>query len=67
MVSIKNVEHIVIYKDPDLAHACNQGSIVLLQNGELFLGFNEERYPIHTDSGQACFMKSNDVGKTWDP
>ena len=67
MVSIKDVEHVFVYKDPDLAHACNQVSIVLLQNGELFLGFNEERYPIHADSGQSCFIKSVDGGRTWDP
>ena len=67
MVSIKDVDHVIVYKDPDLAHACNQVSIVLLENGELFLGFNEERYPINADSGQSCFIKSTDGGKTWDP
>ena len=67
MVSIKNVEHIMVYKDPELAHACNQVSIVLLQNGELFLGFNEERYPVHADSGQSCYIKSYDGGRTWNP
>jgi len=66
-VRIRNVEHVVVYKDPGLAHACNQVSIVLLQNGELFLGFNEERYPVHADSGQSCFIKSTDGGRTWDP
>jgi sialidase-1 len=66
-VSIKDVEHVVVYKDPNLAHACNQTSIVLLQNGELLLGFNEERYPVHADSGQSCFIKSTDGGKTWNP
>ena len=66
MVSIKDVEHIMVYKDPELAHACNQVSIVLLQNGELFMGFNEERYSIHADSGQSCFIKSTDGGRTWD-
>ena len=66
-VSIQDVEHVVVYKDPNLAHACNQVSIVLLQNGDLFLGFNEERYPVHADSGQSCFIKSRDGGKTWDP
>lgn len=66
MVNIKDVEHVSVYKDPELAHACNQASIVLLQNGELFLGFNEERYPVHADSGQSCFIKSNDGGRTWD-
>ncbi|MHA1804600.1 MAG: sialidase family protein [Promethearchaeota archaeon] len=67
MINIKDVEHVVAYKDPELAHACNQGSLILLQNGELLLGFNEERYPVHADSGQACFIKSKDGGKTWDP
>lgn len=67
MVELKNVEHVMVYKDPELAHACNQISIVLLQNGELFMGFNEERYPVHADSGQSCFIKSTDGGKTWDP
>ncbi|MHA2185183.1 MAG: sialidase family protein [Promethearchaeota archaeon] len=67
MVNLKEFKHIFVYKDPDLAHACNQVSIVLLQNGELFLGFNEERYPIHADSGQSCYIKSTDGGKTWDP
>ncbi len=65
MVSINDVEHVIVYKDPELAHACNQGSLVLLNNGELFLGFNEERYPVHADSGQSCFIKSKDGGKTW--
>ncbi len=66
-MSIKDVEHVVVYKDPKLAHACNQTSIILLQNGELFLGFNEERYPIHADSGQSCFIRSTDGGKSWNP
>jgi len=64
---IKDVEHVVAYKDPELAHACNQVSLIRLQSGELFLGFNEERYPVHADSGQSCFIKSTDGGKTWDP
>ena len=67
MMNIKDIEHVLVYKDPDLAHACNQVSIVQLQNGEIFLGFNEERYPVHADSGQSCFIKSTDGGKSWDP
>jgi hypothetical protein len=66
MLSVKNIEHVFVYKDPDLAHACNQVSMVLLQNGEIFLGFNEEKYPIHADSGQSCFIKSKDGGRSWD-
>ena len=64
---MKDAEHVFVYKDPKLAHACNQVSIVALQNGEVFLGFNEERWPIHADSGQSCFIKSTDGGKSWDP
>ena len=67
MVTPKNVEQIMVYKDPEFAHAVNQVSIIKLQNGELFMGFNEERYPFHADSGQSCFIKSKDGGKTWDP
>ena len=51
MVQMRDVEHVFVYKDPELAHACNQVSIVALQNGELLMGFNEERYPVHADSG----------------
>jgi len=64
MVSMKDAEHVFVYKDPDLAHACNQVSLVTLQNGEVFMGFNEERYPVHADSGQSCFIKSTDGGKS---
>ncbi len=61
---ITNVEHILAHHDPD--HACNQGSIVSLNNGELLLGYNQERGRHHSDSGQSCFIKSGDNGKTWD-
>ena len=67
MVTPKNIEQIFAYKDPELAHAANQSSMILLQNGELLMGYNEERYPHHADSGQSCFIKSKDGGKTWDP
>ena len=66
MVSMKDAEHVFVYKDPELAHACNQVSLVTLQNGEVFMGFNEERYPVHADSGQSCFIKSKDGGRSWD-
>jgi len=62
---IKEAEHhILAYHDPE--HACNQGSIVSLDNGELLLGYNQERGPVHADSGQSCIIKSKDNGKTWD-
>jgi hypothetical protein len=67
MLKMKDVEHVFVYKDPDLAHACNQVSLVALQDGELLMGFNEERYPIHADSGQSCLIKSSDGGRSWDP
>ena len=51
MITPKNVEQVFVYKDPKLAHAVNQVSIVTLQNGEVLMGFNEERYPHHADSG----------------
>jgi hypothetical protein len=66
MLKMKDVEHVFVYKDPDLAHACNQVSLVALQDGELLMGFNEERYPIHADSGQSCLIKSSDGGRSWD-
>ena len=62
---ISNVEHILAHHDPD--HACNQGSIIRLQNGELLLGYNQERGRIHTDSGQSCLIRSRDNGKSWNP
>ena len=67
MVTLKNVEQVFVYKDPKLAHAANQVSMLTLQNGEILMGYNEERYPVHADSGQSCLIKSKDGGKTWDP
>lgn len=61
---IKDIEHVRAYFDPD--HACNQGSIIALANGELLLGYNEERARVHSDSGQSCLVLSNDGGRTWD-
>ena len=66
-MQMKDVEHVFVYKDPELGHACNQVSIVALQNGEVLMGFNEERYPVHADSGQSCLIKSKDGGRSWDP
>ena len=37
---IKDIEHVLAYHDP--AHACNQGSIISLDNGELLLGLKIE-------------------------
>ena len=65
MPEIRDSEYVQVHKD--LAHATNQVSLVQLANGELLLGFNEERGPIHADSGQSCLIKSGDGGRTWDP
>ncbi|MDE0223602.1 MAG: hypothetical protein OXP28_00515, partial [Gammaproteobacteria bacterium] len=65
MPQIRDPEYVQVHKDP--AHATNQVSLVQLAGGELLLGFNEERGPIHADSGQSCLIKSVDGGRTWDP
>ena len=62
---ITNVEHVLAHYDP--VHACNQGSIIRLDNGELLLGYNQERGRVHSDSGQSCLIRSSDDGKSWDP
>lgn len=62
---IRDVEHILAYSDAK--HACNQGSIIRLGNGELLLGYNEERGRSHSDSGQSCLVTSRDGGRSWDP
>ena len=61
---IKDIEHILAYHDPE--HACNQGSIISLDNGEILFGYNQERGLVHSDSGQSCIIKSKDNGKSWD-
>ena len=64
MIQPLDVEHVLAYQDPE--HACNQGSIIKLANGELMLGFNMERGRVHSDSGQSCFIRSRDGGRSWD-
>ena len=59
-----DVEHVHALQDP--LHATNQGSIVSLANGELLLGYNQERGLAHADSGQSCVIRSRDGGRTWD-
>ena len=61
---IKDIEHVPVYREPE--HSINQGSLVLLNNGNLFLGCNQERGTIHNDTGQSCFIKSTDNGRSWD-
>ncbi|MBV7327957.1 glycoside hydrolase [Chloroflexi bacterium TSY] len=64
-MKVTDAESTLAYIDRE--HACNQGSIVQLANGELLLGFNQERTRIHSDSGQSCLIRSSDGGRTWDP
>ncbi len=56
-----DMQHVLAYHDPD--HACNQGSLIKLANGELLLGYNQERGRVHADSGQSCLIKSTDGGQ----
>jgi len=61
---IGNVEHVLAHHDPH--HACNQGSLIRLQDGDLLLGYNQERGRHHSDSGQSCLIRSHDGGRSWD-
>lgn len=65
MITLTEVEHVLAHHDPE--HASNQGSLIKLANGELMLGFNQERGLRHSDSGQSCFIRSSDGGRSWDP
>ena len=60
-----DAEVVDAYIDPD--RCSNQGSIVKLDNGELLLGYNEERGKMHADTGRSCALRSFDGGKSWDP
>ena len=61
---IQDIETVLVLHDPE--HAINQGSLVFLKNGDLLLGYNQERGTLHNDSGQSCLIKSSDNGKSWD-
>ena len=43
----------------------NQVQVRTLKNGDLFAVFNQERYPIHHDTGQTVTTRSKDGGITW--
>jgi sialidase-1 len=60
---LKDIDHVLALIDPE--HACNQGSIVALEDGRMLLGFNQERGREHADSGQSCVMYSEDGGRSW--
>ena len=62
-MKIKDVSHHDIFRHD--AHCINQIATRALSNGELVAVFNEERFPIHHDSGQTLIARSGDGGVTW--
>ena len=62
---ITDVTHHTIHTDPE--HCVNQIATRVLANGELVAVFNEERFPIHHDSGRTILKRSKDGGITWTP
>jgi len=66
MMRIKNVSHHTIYKDPEMIHCENQVVVKQLSNGEVMAVFNEERFPMHSDTGQTALIRSKDGGISWD-
>ena len=63
MYEIKNITHHEMVKyDTTCA---NQVQVRTLKNGDMFAVFNQERYPIHHDTGQTVTTRSKDGGITW--
>jgi len=67
MVAISDITYVMVYKDKEKKHAVNQVNVKQLKNGDVVMVFNEERGPIHADTGQTCLIRSKDGGMTWDP
>ena len=63
MSPIKDITHHLMANHPE--HCVNQCMTRVLRNGELVAVFNEERYPIHHDSGRTVMCRSKDGGQTW--
>lgn len=63
MTTISDIEHITIAKSD--VHCLNQIAARKLKNGDILAVFNEERFPIHHDTGQTVITRSKDGGKTW--
>ena len=64
MSTITNIEHITIETSDE--HCLNQIAARTLKNGDILAVFNEERFPIHHDTGQTRITRSRDGGKTWE-
>jgi len=62
-MKIRDVTHHDIFRHD--AHCINQIATRVLKSGELVAVFNEERFPIHHDSGQTLLARSADGGRTW--
>jgi hypothetical protein len=62
-LEIRDVTHHDIFRHGE--HCINQIATRVLKNGDLIAVFNEERFPIHHDSGQTLLARSSDGGKTW--
>ena len=62
---IRDIEHRTVDRDEKEKHCFNQASVRVLQNGDVVAVYNEERFPIHHDSGQTVFLRSSDGGETW--
>ena len=63
MSEINNVTHHTMVKYDSTC--ANQVQVRTLKNGDLFAVFNQERYPIHHDTGQTVTTRSKDGGITW--
>ena len=62
---ITDVTHHTIHREPE--RCVNQVATRVLASGELVAVFNEERFPIHHDSGRTILKRSKDGGITWTP
>jgi hypothetical protein len=60
---IRDVSHHDIFRHGE--HCINQIATRVLRDGALVAVFNEERFPIHHDSGQTLITQSSDGGLTW--
>ncbi|MEP6659859.1 MAG: sialidase family protein [Acidimicrobiales bacterium] len=65
MTRIRDIEHRTVDRDENEKHCFNQASVRVLHNGDVVAVYNEERFPIHHDSGQTIFLRSSDGGESW--
>jgi hypothetical protein len=62
-LNISDVTHHDIFRHGE--HCINQIATRVMRDGTLVAVFNEERFPIHHDSGQTLIAQSSDGGVTW--